>query len=547
MKVSFLFLLLFLETVTGQLDMSVLLKSIKSLGWKRITLVAHEVEVPNMSIEKKLSTFNIASMWMQGITCWNASYPLALFVTEITTSTLEQLSANTACSEHYTLLLVPLGNFTWETAEKRLSMLRKHQVFFMLFNADSDKFLRVQTFRKTSSVIKQALSFDGSSVDQGLQFDLKQEPIWHMNLDWVPFVSLYNCNNALKNCQAKGILVDTFALLEKLYNFTFIHDREPNNNWGTELVDNFSVGVFGALTDGDNYDLTMGPWSYSIIRYAYLDSPNAILVSSNRMVANLGLTPIDITLFLRPFTPLAWAICVVVTILVLGSILLIDQFGKFWSVRIVTICGWIFFVLVNAFYGGALTMFFSVSSVIPFQSVEEGLKDHSGWNLFIVAANTFYFKMYRTQDGTIGGLRHLKDELEIVPDLKSALEKVVNDPGSFFVEDIWRFSYYMTTVPVAGSENVRTFGEYLEQKWHSLLPKNSPYTKMFRTGMEKLKQSGAIEQLKIKYFGSEVFKNLINNKQSLNGGHVALIFIVLSWTYLICLFLFLGEFLYKKL
>ena len=548
MKVSCAFvLLLFFQSVLSLSYMSALLKSIKSLGWKRTSLVATEAGLPVIPIEKKLSMINVASVWMQEMTCWNASFPSIIFLSDITTFNVEHFSAMIDCSEHYTLLFISTSPLSWETAKKIFSGLGKHHVFFMSLNMDSDNFLRVQTFRKSSSVVKHTLSSDGSSVDLALHYNLEQELIWNMNLDWVPFISLYDCDSLMKNCKAKGIMSDTFALLERLYNFTIVHDREPNNNWGTSGAENYSIAIFGALTDDIHYDLSMGPWSYNVDRSMHFDAPNAILVSSYRMVANLGLTPIDVTLFLRPFTLQSWGLCIIVTITVLGSIITMDKIGRTWSVRIVTISGWIFFLLVHAFYSGALTMFFSVSSVVPFQTIEDGVQNHPGWNLFTLHMNWYYLKVYRTKDGTYGGMSHMKDEFEEVPNLKAAVEKVVRDPGAFFVEDIWRFSYFMTTVPVAGSENVRTFGEYLEQKWHSLFPKNSPYTKMFRTGMEKLKQSGAIEQLKIKYFGSEEsMKYLISDKHSLNGGHVALIFFVLSWSYLISLLLFIAECLYKK-
>ena len=51
------------------------------------------------------------------------------------------------------------------------------------------------------------------------------------------------------------------------------------------------------------------------------------------------------------------------------------------SRRIVIISAWSFFVLLNAFYSGALTMFFSSAPSVPFTSIEEGLSKHPMWEL----------------------------------------------------------------------------------------------------------------------------------------------------------------------
>ena len=51
------------------------------------------------------------------------------------------------------------------------------------------------------------------------------------------------------------------------------------------------------------------------------------------------------------------------------------------SRRIVVISAWVFFVLLNAFYGGALTMFFSSAPSLPFETMEEGLGRHPTWEL----------------------------------------------------------------------------------------------------------------------------------------------------------------------
>ena len=47
--------------------------------------------------------------------------------------------------------------------------------------------------------------------------------------------------------------------------------------------------------------------------------------------------------------------------------------------RIVTTSGWVFFTVINAFYGGALTMFFSSPPDIPFEDFRGAVAEYPTW------------------------------------------------------------------------------------------------------------------------------------------------------------------------
>ena len=46
---------------------------------------------------------------------------------------------------------------------------------------------------------------------------------------------------------------------------------------------------------------------------------------------------------------------------------------------------WIFFVIINAFYGSAMTMFFATTREIPFTGIEEVIQAYPSWNLIIMS------------------------------------------------------------------------------------------------------------------------------------------------------------------
>ena len=97
---------------------------------------------------------------------------------------------------------------------------------------------------------------------------------------------------------------------------------------------------------------------------------------------------LDFTLFMRPFTHRSWISLLIITLASCSIILCyklpsMEKYQKQDSFRIVMFMIWTFFLLLNAFYGGALIMFFTTKSAPPFTSVREGLS-HDEWKMIMV-------------------------------------------------------------------------------------------------------------------------------------------------------------------
>ena len=56
-------------------------------------------------------------------------------------------------------------------------------------------------------------------------------------------------------------------------------------------------------------------------------------------------------------------------------------FPNSWSNRLVILSGWLAFLLVHAYYSGALTMFLSSESAPPFERAWDGLKLYPEWKM----------------------------------------------------------------------------------------------------------------------------------------------------------------------
>ena len=88
--------------------------------------------------------------------------------------------------------------------------------------------------------------------------------------------------------------------------------------------------------------------------------------------------------------------CIVVFIIALSILIIpygfLDYFEKTDSQMCAKISLWIFFVLLNSFYCGALTMFFSSEFRIPFISIEDVMKAYPSWKLKMLNGNDVHFQ-----------------------------------------------------------------------------------------------------------------------------------------------------------
>ena len=146
---------------------------------------------------------------------------------------------------------------------------------------------------------------------------------------------------------------------------------------------NCTKGALGRVASGQF------PWSLSGWLHTLSRDPHFDFVPLSTDTPIWLLTPkkatVDMELFLRPFTALAWlgilGFCAAVWMI--ESLLLSFDMGSVSTRQILSITAWSFFLLVNSFYGGALTMFFTTSDPIPFQTVQEVIQAYPEWKLIL--------------------------------------------------------------------------------------------------------------------------------------------------------------------
>ncbi len=337
-------------------------------------------------------------------------------------------------------------------------------------------------------------------------------------------------------------------------------DQDPTDVWGVlpkvGTWDNPNATLHG-VTNGVytmQYDLAYGPiWFWTGGRSHWFDFTPTVILQKSRLAYNFRETAVDFTLLLRPFALSAW-------LLVLASLsltLLTVAFTKKWSPRIesdslkaVMASGWAFFLLLNTFYGGALTMFLTSSTYVPFRTLEEGAKLHPTWKYLHLKETDLRLLNYLRSDGGIG-LPKLLDRVLSEPDryvvgsIEETLLRLSKEPGAYTLTQEFGTLAALNQGRYEGLDLV-LFGETTYLRYHYLLAKNSPYRPLLTEGTRSLIETGTLETILLRWRG-HLPKGEQDGMKVLGGRHLALLFVAYLAVYACCPLLLLLECLVKRL
>ncbi len=262
---------------------------------------------------------------------------------------------------------------------------------------------------------------------------------------------------------------------------------------------------------------------------------------------------VDLTLLLRPFTVPAWIVVLLAMVaLHLGLVLTRSRSRTEHSLshRLAIISSWIFFVLTNAYYGGALTMFFSSEASLPFHTLEEGAGKFPTW------------KFLHLDDADLVLLRYLRSGGEV--GLPKLLDRVLKDPDKWIVkneaEGLSRMAQekgmfmFTSTFPLVEAVNhgsypnlhLKLFGEKRTLMTHFMLSNNSPYRQMLSAGSMSMLETGVVETIMLKWRGT-LSPASQDGVKVLGGSHMALGFMTFLAVQGTCLSLLLIECLAKRM
>ena len=145
------------------------------------------------------------------------------------------------------------------------------------------------------------------------------------------------------------------------------------------------------------YQMSINSWLWTADRNEILDFVCPNLMISIVLCHSLKASELDYGLAIRPFTPKVWKNIGITVIVGLALLCLPYFFIRDWdnmsANSITKLSLWIFFVLIHAYYGGAMTMFFANEIVPPFKNLRDVLQAFPEWNLVFTAGLEVYFKV----------------------------------------------------------------------------------------------------------------------------------------------------------
>ncbi len=188
------------------------------------------------------------------------------------------------------------------------------------------------------------------------------------------------------------------------------------------------------------YPLSLSSWIFAPQRQPILDHVH-LFDDSLLLVLLPQLPKVDINLFTRPFTRESWSYITAMIFLlsitaILPYVLFPSHIEHAAGHQLVYIIAMLFFVIINAYYGGALTMFFTKSPSAPFETLRDVLRDPV-WKLIVLDGKILCRNFINTPGifpGTWANYQFRKNAGD--PDYKRLWDRIVKEPHDTLYKDI---------------------------------------------------------------------------------------------------------------
>lgn len=394
-----------------------------------------------------------------------------------------------------------------------------------------------------------SISNNTKTLIQDIKFDQKNQIIDSHNLEglklysnvitWAPYFTLENCDDNGQNCDTKGILNDYMNAMGRILNFSWTSHTPPDGNWGVQpLSGPFNKsgvwgGAMGSIVNGE-YHLSITPWLWKLERNDLFDH---VITGKDTLV--LALTPnpaeVDFGLFIRPFRNEAWfcilSMCLIILITILIPYGLMENYEHTASFKCAMVSAWIFFVFINAYYGGAMTMFFTSKLSLPFNSIEDVMRNEE-WNLKFMDGNDVHF-VYKALSGdplysTYWNKVMKRRDKHTFASIKEGLEELTKERTVIHIEQTKLKSYFNSNP--FHQQKLKVFAKAKPILTALIVPKNSPLKPILQSASNTLTQTGVADVLLKHWEGSSIAQTGQVDLSVLSPGQVVFIFVVMLIT-----------------
>ena len=387
-------------------------------------------------------------------------------------------------------------------------------------------------------------------------YNLQGMHIKSITLNWDPYF-VAHCDGNGKNCETFGYLSELTDLLGKKLNFTWENHNDPDNNWGVIAVSGPSnasgtyEGVVGSLLEADEYQFSISSWMYRLERHDMFEFVH-VMSDSNLVVMILKRPDVDYGIFIRPFRFYSW-IAIGSFLALLFAILAIIRFPlkerkMILSNRAFKTVGWLFFLLLNVYYSGVLTMFFTTTPPVPFKSINEVMQAHPEWILKHQFGNEVHF-MYNSNPDYVSYWKRVLEDMDkyTCQDFEECMAEVKDDRTVMYIFRRQFQDYANNNRWINGKARLFANGRTTYNSF--IAPKDSPLAIVLKQGYIDLDHSGQIGYLNEKYFGDvgnrRSYSSIPGSLTKLSAGQVILIFILMMVVVGIVLCLLVLEIIWK--
>ena len=406
----------------------------------------------------------------------------------------------------------PLSNVQFDLIRSKLEVTETSRHFYLIMEdyeqGSEISYKRIITLSNVKQVVVDQVSFNEFGHIQDI-YDLQGMQVLSTTVSWPPYIFLpEECKERKRNnpkCKPYGHLVDTLNAMGKIANFTWECDGDPNDSYGTTPIsgpanENGTWGaVVGEVFDG-TYHFSMSTWVWKEERQNMFDFAT-IVTDQTALAITLKAKEIDYTLFTRPFRLESWLLVgfavIIFLLATLVPFLFAPDFGESTSYRLIEVIAFTFFMLTEIYYSGALTMFFSTAPTLPFETMEQVMREYPTWKLMMRAGNDVYY-VYKVQDGDpdyVAFWDRVTNEPEeaVFKAVGEGMDKVLN---GFYVAQMQEGSIkgWIRDNPIRG-DKVKIFGRGRTSYYTLILTNNSPIGRVFSSSTRQLIERGITDRI----------------------------------------------------
>ena len=167
---------------------------------------------------------------------------------------------------------------------------------------------------------------------------------------------------------------------------------------------------------------------------------------------------------------------------------------------------WYFFILLNAYYGGAMTMFFTSEATLPFETMRDVMRAYPDWNLMMQSGNDIYF-ISRAMDGdkdfnTFLDRKRDKPSETVFSDVEDGLAKLEEGRNVIHVYEGMLKGFFRTHP--YHHQRLKVFATEKPRLDALIFPLNSPVKEVMKLASSRIFESGGAEYLLTKWEGRGV-------------------------------------------